>query len=484
MLKSRYGLEIPGYAVRSPQILEVRSPYTSDVVAEVELLDGDGMAHALKTAREASRRKRHGLPGHERAAILRRLAKLIQDNHEELSLLIAREGGKPLVDARIEVTRASNTVEVCAEESTRLHGDEIPLQGTPSAMGRLAFTTREPIGVVAAVSAFNHPLNLIAHQVAPAVAAGCPVLIKPAPDTAISCMVFMELLREAGLPPELGMAVPASNEVAELLVTSDQIAFFSFIGSAKVGWYLRSKLAPGVRCTLEHGGAAPVILDRQADVDRALPLILKGGYYHAGQVCVSVQRVFAHASIKDDVVDRLTVGAGSLAVGDPTLPETEVGPLIRQREVDRVHEWVEEARNAGATCTTGGNPLDHQCYATTLLADAPADTRVMTEEIFGPVVIANNFESLEEAIEQANSVRWSFQAAIFTQDVDRALLAAKELNGAAVMINDHPAFRVDWMPFGGRGPSGLGVGGVKYSMEDLTEEKMIVIKLDEDRAKN
>ena len=244
-----------------------------------------------------------------------------------------------------------------------------------------------------------------------------------------------------------------------------------------MGWFLRSKLAPGVRCTLEHGGAAPVILDQGADLDRAIPALLKGGYYHAGQVCVSVQRVFAHVSMRDEVVQRLTEGAAALTVGDATLPETDVGPLIRQREVDRIHEWVEAGKAAGAAVTTGAEPLEHQCYAPTVLTDAPADTPVMTEEIFGPVVVVNSFESLHDAIARANAVRWSFQAAIFTHDVDRAFAAARRLKGAAVLINDHSAFRVDWMPFAGRGPSGLGVGGVKYGIRDYTEEKMIVVKL-------
>ncbi|MCH7474434.1 MAG: aldehyde dehydrogenase family protein, partial [Gemmatimonadetes bacterium] len=273
MLKSRYPTAVPGHTPSAPEILEVTSPYSGGTVAEVELVDAAGMTRALDVATAAFAEHPHGLPAHERSTILKRLAALVRENHEELSLLIAREGGKPLIDARVEVTRAANTVEVSAEEATRIHGEEIPMQGTPAAMGRIAFTIKEPIGVVAAVSAFNHPVNLIAHQVAPSVAAGCPVLIKPAPDTAISCMVFMEMLREAGLPPELGMAVPCSNEVAEQLVTSDRIGFFSFIGSAKVGWHLRSKLAPGVRCTLEHGGAAPVILDETADLDRALPAL-------------------------------------------------------------------------------------------------------------------------------------------------------------------------------------------------------------------
>ena len=477
MVKSRYQAEIPGLRAKSPEILPVTSPYSGETVAEVALVDAAGMNRALDVATQAHAAHPHGLPAYERGAILRRLAALVTDHHEDLAMLIAREGGKPLVDARIEVTRAANTVALSAEEATRIGGEEIPMQGTPAAMGRLAFTIKEPIGVIAAVSAFNHPVNLIAHQVAPAVAAGCPVLIKPSPDTALSCMVFMELLREAGLPPEWGMAVPSTNEVAERLVTSDRIGFFSFVGSAKVGWFLRSKLAPGVRCTLEHGGAAPVILDQGADLDRAIPALLKGGYYHAGQVCVSVQRVFAHVSMRDEVVQRLTEGAAALTVGDATLPETDVGPLIRQREVDRIHEWVEAGKAAGAAVTTGAEPLDHQCYAPTVLTDAPADTPVMTEEIFGPVVVVNSFESLHDAIARVNEVRWSFQAAIFTHDVDRAFVAARGLKGAAVLINDHSAFRVDWMPFAGRGPSGLGVGGVKYGIRDYTEEKMIVVKL-------
>ncbi|MDH3626473.1 MAG: aldehyde dehydrogenase family protein [Acidobacteriota bacterium] len=475
MPHKQYSLRIPDHAGTGLST-KVHSPYSGEVVAEVEELDAAGMTRAIDAAVAAFRKNRAGLPAHERQAILSRLAELLHGRHEELSLLIAREGGKPLTDARIEVTRAINSVRIAGDEAVRIHGREVPMQGASAAMGRLSFTTREPIGVVAAVSAFNHPLNLISHQVAPAVAAGCPVLIKPAPDTPVTCMVFMELLREAGLPPELGMAVPCSNEVAELLVTSDRIAFFSFIGSARVGWYLRSQLAPGVRCALEHGGASPVIVDETADLERTLPSLIKGGYYHAGQVCVSVQRVFVHRSRREEFLERLTTGVRSLVVGDPTKDKTEVGPLIRQAEVERVHEWVREAAAGGAGVIAGGEPLDHQCYQPTVLDGPPAGTKVMTEEIFGPVVAVNAFDTLGEAIRRANDVRWAFQAAIFTQDVDRALQAARELESSAVMINDNSAFRVDWMPFGGRGSSGLGVGGIGATVRDLAVEKLIVVK--------
>lgn len=342
--------------------------------------------------------------------------------------------------------------------------------------GRLAFTTREPIGVVAAISAFNHPLNLVVHQAGAAIAAGCPVVIKPSPETPLSALAFTRIVREAGLPPELCVTLPCDVTVAEQLATSDRIDFLSFIGSAAVGWALRSKLAPGVRCALEHGGAAPVIVDATADLDKAVPLLLKGGFYHAGQVCVSVQRVFVHETRRVELVERLTAGARALTTGDPTSADTEVGPLIRAREVGRVDEWVREARTGGATITTGGRPLDHQCYEPTVVVDAPADSRLMQREVFGPVVCVSSFDDVDEAIERANAVPWAFQGAVFAQDIDRALSVARALDASTVMVNDHTAFRTDWMPFGGQKQSGLGSGGVRYALEELSPPKLLVLR--------
>jgi acyl-CoA reductase-like NAD-dependent aldehyde dehydrogenase len=298
--------------------------------------------------------------------------------------------------------------------------------------------------------------------------------VKPAPPTPLSGLAFVEILHEAGLPPEACIGLPCSNEVAERLVTSERIAFFSFIGSAKVGWMLRSKLAPGVRCALEHGGAAPVIVDKSAELDKAVPGILKGGFYHAGQVCVSVQRVYAHRSRMDELVERLRAGIAGLVTGDPTQPETEVGPLIRQGEVDRVDEWVREAVAGGARLVCGGESLGNQCYAPTLLVDPPEDCRAMRQEIFGPVVNVVGFDDLDDAIARANDVPWAFQAAIYGQDVDRLLRAGRRLDATGVMLNDHTAFRVDWMPFGGRRQSGLGMGGMPYTLDDITQTKMLV----------
>lgn len=456
--------------------LEVTSPFDGSVIGEVELGGPDDAEHVLANLHALARDPGARLEPHERIAVLRRAAALMRDRSDELARRIASEGGKPLADARVETDRAIDGVELCAEEARRLHGTEIPMGATPASVGRLAVTTREPIGVVVAVSAFNHPLNLIVHQVAPAVASGCPVVVKPASATPLSCLAFVDILREAGLPPEWCIALPSPGQVAEQLVTSDRIAFFSFIGSAPVGWRLRSKLAPGVRCALEHGGVAPLLVDASADLDAAVTLIAKGGYYHAGQVCVSVQRVFAHRSVHAELIERLTTVVAGLRTGDPLDPETEVGPLIAAAEVDRVHEWVTEAIASGATVAVGGEPIGHQCYAPTLLVDTPDDARTMREEVFGPVVNVVAFDDLDDAIDRANSVPWAFQASILTKDVDRALHAGRRLDATAVMVNDHTAFRVDWMPFGGRRHSGLGLGGMAYTMEEMTQLKMLVLR--------
>jgi acyl-CoA reductase-like NAD-dependent aldehyde dehydrogenase len=356
-------------------------------------------------------------------------------------------------------------------------GTEIPMDLNAASAGRLAFTRHEPIGPVVAFSAFNHPLNLIVHQAAAAVAAGCPVVVKPADDTPLSCLRFVELLREAGLPPAWCQMLLADTLAdAERLVTDPRVAFFSFIGSAKVGWMLRSKLAPGARCALEHGGAAPLFVAPDADLDLAVPAVAKGGFYHAGQVCVSVQRVYAHRSVAREFAERLAAAADAQTIGDPTLPGTEVGPLIRPAEVERVRDWVEEAVTAGAERLAGGAPLSASCYPCTVLFDPPADAKVSTLEIFGPVVCVYPYDALDEAIARANALPFAFQAAVFTRDLDTALRVYARVAASAVMINDHTAFRVDGMPFAGLRQSGLGVGGIGHSIADMQVEKMMVVK--------
>ena len=457
-------------------MLKVYSPYTLEEIAEYPLLPMDKIEGVLKTAHDLFLDQYKWLKPHERKAILGRCAHLMSTRIDELTNMAAREGGKPYTDSKIEVLRAINGVEIAAEHIGNIKGEEIPMGLTPASDGRLAFTMREPIGVVASVSAFNHPLNLIVHQTITAVAAGCPVIIKPAPTTPMSCLALVEILKEAGLPEGWCQAVICDNDVAEKLITDWRVNYFSFIGSAKVGWYLSGKLSPGTRYALEHGGAAPVIVEEDADFDELIPSLTKGGFYHAGQVCVSVQRVFVNENICEDVAMKLAEKAKALKVGDPMDPKTEVGPLILPKEVDRVEEWVNEAKEKGAMVLCGGHRISDTCYAPTVLLNPPHDVRVSTQEIFGPVVCVYSYTDRNEAIKLGNSLPFAFQASVFTKNIDVALETVKKLNATAVMVNDHTAFRVDWMPFGGRDSSGIGMGGIPYSIHEMTREKLMVIK--------
>lgn len=456
--------------------LTVVQAYDGATIEKIPLQDQTAVESMLVRATNVHRDNKQGLPAYQRIEILRRLIGLMQSQTDELALMIAREGGKPLADARIEVTRAINGVELAIEEICQLKGEQIPMDLSAAGAGRLAFTVKEPIGVVVAVSAFNHPLNLIVHQVIPAIATGCPVIVKPAAHTPLSCVRLVELVHQAGLPAEWCQVCVCDRQTAEKLVTDPRVAFFSFIGSARVGWGLRSQLAPGTRCALEHGGAAPVIVAADADLERMVPSLVKGGYYHAGQVCVSVQRVFVDNAIKAELITALKTQVAALKVGDPTDAATEVGPLIRPAEVDRVEQWVNEAIESGAECVMGGKRINEYLYAPTILVDPDINAKVSTQEIFGPVICVYGYDELQQAISQANALPVAFQAAVFTQDIDRAIHTAQALDAAAVMVNDHTAFRVDWMPFAGHRTSGMGIGGIPYTMEDMTQDKLFVIK--------
>jgi len=457
-------------------MLKVVSPYDQGLIKEIPLVGKAEVEHALTTAHGLFQDQSKWIPAHERIAILERTAEIMKRRIEELTTTAAREGGKPFNDSKIEVLRAINGVKIAAEHIGQLKGEQIPMGLTQASEGRIAFTSREPIGVVSSISAFNHPLNLIIHQSVTAIAAGCPVIIKPALTTPLSCLAFMEILSEAGLPEGWYQSIIGENEAAEKLVTDSRVNYFSFIGSAKVGWFLRSKLSPGTRCALEHGGAAPVIVEKDANIVEMLPALAKGGFYHAGQVCVSVQRVFVQESIFNKVAEGLSQLASQLIVGDQMDPATEVGPLILPKEVDRVEQWVNEAVAAGAILLFGGKRISDTCYQPTVLVNPPMDVKVSTSEIFGPVVCVYSYTDRERAIQMANSLDVHFQAAVFTENLDIALDCVKKLNATAVMINDHTAFRVDWMPFGGRDASGIGMGGIQYSMQEMTREKLMVIK--------
>ncbi|MGL1885450.1 MAG: aldehyde dehydrogenase family protein [Reichenbachiella sp.] len=456
--------------------LKVYAPFDQSLIKEIPLRTAQEMEDAIDRAHRLFLDRSKWLSKDERVKILENIIFLMEERYNEIVQQSVLEGGKPWIDTKVEMDRAINGVKLAIENMGHMGGHEVPMGHTASSLNRMAYTMREPIGVVASVSAFNHPINLIIHQTIPAIAVGSPVIIKPAAATPLTCLILQEIYRAAGLPDGWCTTMVCDNEVAELLVTSEKVNFLSFIGSAKVGWYLRSKLAAGTRCALEHGGAAPVIVEPDADILAMIPGLVKGGMYHAGQVCVSVQRVYVHDSIVDEVIDELDTRVRILNVGDPLQENMEVGPLISPKEVDRVHEWVLEAKELGAKIICGGDKISDTCYEPTVLLNPSEDAKVSTQEIFGPVICVYSYSNRDEAINRANSLPFAFQSSVFTKNIDVALDTVKKLNSTAVMVNDHTAFRVDWMPFGGRDASGLGVGSIPHSMQDMTREKMMVIK--------
>lgn len=456
--------------------IKIIFPYDQSIVKELPLTDKKDVEKVLTVAQNLFEDQSNWLPAYKRIEILEKTVFLMKERSEELIHLAISEGGKPYKDSKAEIVRAIKGVKLAAEHISQIKGEQIPMGLTEASLNRIAFTTKEPIGIVAAVSAFNHPLNLAVHQIATAIAAGCPVVFKPAGTTPLSGLALAGILKEAGLPEGWLQVVLCDNETAELLVTDPRVHFLSFIGSAKVGWYLKSKLAPGTRSALEHGGAAPVIVESDADFTEMIPDLVKGGFYHSGQVCVSVQRVYVNEEICDRFTAQFSEATKKLIVGNPFDETTDVGSLITPKEVDRVEEWVKEAIAKGAKVITGGKRISYTCFEPTVLFNPSEDSKVSTHEIFGPVVCIYPFTDRNEAIRRANALDVHFQAAVFTKNLDIALDTVKKLNATAVMVNDHTAFRVDWMPFGGRDTSGIGMGGISYTINEMTREKMTVFK--------
>jgi acyl-CoA reductase-like NAD-dependent aldehyde dehydrogenase len=456
--------------------LKVIAPYDEHLIRELPLTSMEDADRMLGEAYALFQDRSRWLPKYERIKILKGFGKLLSENVEALARQAAEEGGKPLVDSLVEVNRAVNGVEVAIQELSQMRGMEIPMELNEGSKNHVAYTMLEPVGVVVAISAFNHPVNLIIHQVIPAVATGCPVIVKPAAATPLSCFSVVNLLYQAGLPEEWCKAIVCDREVTNKITSDSRIGFVTFIGSAKVGWNIRSSLAPGVNCALEHGGAAPVIVEPDADINAVLPGLVKGGYYHAGQVCVSVQRMFVHKKVMPEIKAGMIELVKKLKVGDPVDKTTEVGPLIKPGEVNRMDTWVKEAVSEGAKLLLGGNRISNTCYEPTLLFNPSQNSKCSKEEIFGPVVCLYEYENYLDAVELANRVPFNFQAAIYTESLNVALDCVKRLKAKTVLVNEHTAFRVDWMPFGGSEMSGLGMGGIGYSMRDMCHEKMMVIK--------
>ncbi len=455
--------------------LNVVEAFNNKAIKTISLTPSPEVEKAIELAFFTYHDKDKRLPKYKRIEILRNAIHYMSSQKEAIIEIAVREGGKPWTDTQIEVDRAIQGIHCAVNEIENLSGTQIPMGITKGSQNRLAFTTIEPRGVVLAISAFNHPVNLIVHQVVPAIAAGCPVIIKPASTTPLSCLNFIDILYRSGLPKAYCQAVICNRQDAEKLVSDKRISFFTFIGSGKVGWRLRSLVAPGVHCALEHGGAAPVIVEKDADVNKMIPSLLKGGFYHAGQVCVSVQRVYVNEAIVSNVLEKFTSQVQRLILGNPMDIKTQVGPLISPKEVDRVELWVNQAKQSGGEILCGGKRLSDTVYEPTIILNPGKNAKVSTREIFGPVVCFYTYSSRKEAIDRANSLPFSFQAAIFTKDINIAFDTVQRLKAEAVMVNDHTAFRVDWMPFGGSEQSGLGTGGIGHSIKDMSREKLIVL---------
>jgi acyl-CoA reductase-like NAD-dependent aldehyde dehydrogenase len=466
-------LLIGGEWVETGEWQEVRSPYSGEVVGRAPKAGADETRRAIDAAEQAMREP---LPAHKRAEILVRVAGALGKRHEEVARLISDEAGKPLKAARIEASRAMSTYTFAAVEARKLAGDVVPMDAAQSGEGKLAFTLRTPIGVVGAISPFNFPLNLVAHKIAPALAAGCAVVLKPASQTPLSALLLAELEDEAGLPPGwLNVLVGPASEIGDVLVEDDRVKAITFTGSSDVGWTLRERAAKK-RVNLELGNATPLIVEADADIEAAASATAQHGFSFAGQSCISIQRVYIQRATYDDFVQRLVPKVEALVLGDPGEEDTDVGPVIDEGARDRILEWIEEARSGGAEILTGGE-LDGELIRPTVIASPDADLQVSCEEVFGPVVTVNPYDSLDDALRLANGTRYGLQAGIFTENVRTALRAAEELEFGGVTVNEAPTFRADQMPYGGVKDSGNTREGPAYSVRELTEERVVVFQL-------
>jgi acyl-CoA reductase-like NAD-dependent aldehyde dehydrogenase len=464
-------LLLDGEWVETGEWLEVRSPFSGETVARVAKA---GAAEARSAVDAAERAMREPLPAHKRAEILVRVAGALGRRADEAAKQIAAEAGKPLKAARVEVARAMSTYTMAAVEARKLAGEMVPMEGSQAGEGKLGFTLRVPIGVAGAISPFNFPLNLVAHKIAPALAAGCAVVLKPASQTPLSALLLAELETDAGLPPGwLNVLVGPASEIGDVLVEDERVRVITFTGSGDVGWTLRER-APRKKVNLELGNATPVIVEADADLDDAAGRLAANGFSFAGQSCISVQRIYVQRDAYDGFLERFLPEVEALRVGDPAEEDTDVGPLISDDDRDRVLQWIEES---GGDVLTGGDTNDDGLLRPTVIANPPPDAKVSCEEVFGPVVTVTVYDSLDEAIALANGTRYGLQAGVFTSRVQTALRAARELEFGGVTVNEAPTFRADQMPYGGVKASGNTREGPAWAVRELTEERLVVLQL-------
>jgi acyl-CoA reductase-like NAD-dependent aldehyde dehydrogenase len=456
--------------VETGEWLEVRSPYSGELVGRVAKAGAAEARHAIDAAEQAMREP---LPAHKRAEILVRVAGALGRRHEEAARVISDEAGKPLKAARVEAARAMSTYTFAAVEARKLAGEMVPMDAAQAGEGKLAFTLRRPIGVVGAISPFNFPLNLVAHKIAPALAAGCAVVLKPASQTPLSALFLAELEEEAGLPPGwLNVLAGPASEIGDVLVDDDRVKLITFTGSGDVGWKLKER-APKKRVNLELGNATPVIVAADADVSTAATKVSQNSFAFAGQSCISVQRVYVERSAYDEFVEQLVPLVEALKVGDPADEDTDVGPVIDEDARERILGWI---KASSGQVLTGGE-LEGELIRPTVIANPGRQDKVSCEEVFGPVCTVTAVDSLGEAIELANGTRYGLQAGIFTATLANALRAAQELEFGGVTVNEAPTFRADQMPYGGVKDSGNTREGPHYAVRELTEERLVVVDL-------
>ncbi|HET9153606.1 MAG TPA: aldehyde dehydrogenase family protein [Solirubrobacterales bacterium] len=454
---------------------EVKSPYDGSVVGRVAQADEALANKAIEAAHEAF--ESTDFPQHERARVLDRAAELVAERRGELAATIAAEAGKPIKTATVEAERCVSTLEFSAVEARKLTGGTVPMDAAPAGAGKLGVMLRVPYGVVGAISPFNFPLNLVAHKLGPAIAAGNAVVLKPAGQTPISALKLAEILLEAGLPENWLSVVPGpGSKVGNAIVEHPLTRALTFTGSAPVGWDIRSKV-PHKKVSLELGSNAPLIVDADGDWEAAADKAQLHAFSHAGQSCISIQRILVHESIADRFTERLVKNVEGLTVGDPLDESTDVGPLITPDDRDRVKEWVDEAVKGGAELLVGGELVDEgRCLAPTLLKAPPKGAKVWCEEIFGPVATIDTFSIFEEALTMANDSKFGLQAGVFTRDIGKGLEAGRTLEFGGVLINEVPTFRTDQQPYGGVKDSGNTREGPAYAVYELTEERFVTLQ--------
>ena len=464
---------IDGELISGSASVEVRAPYDGRLLGSIPSLGAAEVDRAVAAAKKAL--GEDPLPQWRRAEILDRAVLLLAEREEDFARCIALEAAKPIRTARAEAQRAVSTLQFSAAAARTLSGDVVPMEASAAGQGKLGFILRVPIGVVGAIAPFNFPLNLVVHKLGPAIAAGCPVVLKPASQTPFSSILLANLLFEAGLPAGyLHVVTGGGGAVGDPLVDHQDVALITFTGSPEVGWGIRAR-APRKRVGLELGNNAPLILEPDGDWRSAVTKVRVAGFSHAGQSCISTQRLFVHSSIAHDVVSELVAGVETLVVGDPLDEATDVSALINTGERDRVAAWVREATEAGARVAAGGEIRSDGVLAPTVIDGAAPDMKVCELEVFGPVVAVIRYEDYEDALRMANETRYGLQAAVYTSDIDKALRAARVLDFGGVLVNEVPTFRADQQPYGGLRDSGNTREGPAWSVREMTEERLIIL---------